>query len=84
MTAQAAMPAPKSRVPMTREQRKAVSTAYAYLWLVNNEPGTPRQYPPERAAYEARKLLRDMLTKDECGEAINRVLQSLFIAWGKS
>ena len=38
----------------------------------------------ERAAYEARKLLRDMLTTEERGRAINRVLQSVFVAWGKS
>lgn len=53
--------------------RSAIATAYGYLWHVNNEPGTPRQYPPERAAYEARKLLRDFMTKEQRGEAINRV-----------
>jgi len=51
--------------------RTAVKTAYGYLWHVNNEPGTPNQYAPERAAYEARKMLRAHLTKDERGEGIN-------------
>ncbi len=53
--------------------RAAVETAYGYLWHVNNEPGTPNQYPPERAAYEARKALRDLMTHEERGNAINRV-----------
>ena len=53
--------------------RSAISTAYGYLWHVNNEPGTPNQYPPERAAYEARRALRDLMTKEQRGEAINRV-----------
>lgn len=51
----------------------AVSLAYGYLWHVNNEPGTPNQYPPERAAYEARKILRDLMTHEQRGESINRV-----------
>jgi len=51
--------------------RTAVKTAYGYLWHVNNEPGTPNQYAPERAAYEARKMLRAHLTNDERGEGIN-------------
>lgn len=53
--------------------REAVKTAYGYLWHVNNEPGTPNQYAPERAAYEARKVLREHLTKDERGDGINVV-----------
>lgn len=55
--------------PFTAE---AIATAYGYLWHVNNEPGTPNQYPPERAAYEARKLLRDQMTHEKCGDGINR------------
>jgi hypothetical protein len=50
-----------------------IATAYGYLWHVNNEPGTPHQYPPERAAYEARKVLRERLTKEQRGAAINAV-----------
>lgn len=56
--------------PFTAE---AIATAYGYLWHVNNEPGTPNQYPPERAAYEARKILRDQMTHEQRGLAINRV-----------
>lgn len=52
----------------------AIAAAYGYLWCVNNEPGTPRQYPPERAAYEARKLLRHLLTKEQRGQAVNEAL----------
>lgn len=52
--------------------RAAISVAYGYLWHVNNEPGTPAQYPPERAAYEARKILRGMMTHEQRGEGINR------------
>jgi hypothetical protein len=55
--------------PFTAE---AIATAYGYLWHVNNEPGTPNQYPPERAAYEARKLLRDQMTHEKRGDGINR------------
>lgn len=53
--------------------REAVKIAYGYLWHVNNEPGTPNQYAPERAAYKARIVLREQLTKDERGEGINVV-----------
>ena len=54
--------------------RTKIASAYAYLWLVNNEPGTPHQYPPEKAAYKARTYLRDLLTKEQRGEAINAAL----------
>lgn len=53
--------------------RAAMGVAYGYLWWVNNEPGTPHQYAPERAAYEARKVLRDLLTRAERGHFINVV-----------
>ena len=51
----------------------AIAIAYGYLWHVNNEPGTPNQYAPDKAAHEARKVLRDLMTHDQRGEAINRV-----------
>lgn len=51
-----------------------IASAYGYLWLVNNDPDAPHQYPPERAAYEARKCLRDTLTKEQRGEGINAAL----------
>ena len=53
---------------------QAVMIAYGYLWCVNNEPGTPNQYSPERAAHEARKHLRGMLTTEQRGHGINDVL----------
>ena len=56
----------------------AVGVAYGYLWHVNNDPGTPMQYPPERASYEARRLLRDTLTKEHRGKSINAVRQIIY------
>jgi len=53
------------------ELREKIAVAYGYLWHVNNEPGTPCQYPPERAAYEARKILRDTMTHEQRGDGIN-------------
>jgi len=50
----------------------AIAVAYGYLWHVNNEPGTPNQYAPDKAAHEARKVLRDLMTHDQRGEAISR------------
>lgn len=57
--------------------RELIGLAYGHLWMVNNEPGTPRRYPPERAAYEARKLLRDTMTHEQRGLFINRVLATV-------
>lgn len=54
--------------------REKVGLAYGYLWCVNNEPCAPNYMPPDRMAYEARKLLRDTMTHDERGTFINRVL----------
>ena len=51
-----------------------IGMAYGYLWCVNNEPGTPNQYPPGKAAYEARKLLRDTMTHEQRGDYIHRVV----------
>ena len=49
-----------------------VALAYGHLWHVNNEPAAPIPiYTPEKAAYEARKILRDMLTSEQRGDAIN-------------
>lgn len=63
--------------PCTDVLRAAIGRAYGYLWHVNNEPGTPGQYPPERAAYEARKILRDLLSHEERGQCINDVRAEL-------
>lgn len=52
----------------------AIALAYGYLWHVNNEPMAPvPMYSPEKAAYEARKVLRDLMTHEQRGEAINKV-----------
>lgn len=70
--------APDTDVPTPTELvdgyvMERVAIAYGYLWHVNNEPGTPQQYPPGRAAYEARKLLRDLMTNEQRGQAITKV-----------
>jgi len=54
--------------------REKVALAYGYLWHVNNEPMAPIPLrSPEKAAYEARKILRETLSQKERGEAINKV-----------
>ena len=66
-----------ARLALMRELetlREVVGLAYGHLWMVNNEPGTPHRYSPERAAAEARKLLRDTMTHEQRGEFINRVI----------
>lgn len=64
-------------------EREALTTkialAYGHLWHVNNEPAAPIPiYTPEKAAYEARKILRDTLTSEQRGDAINATQQ----VWG--
>ena len=54
-----------------RSLKDSIAMAYGFLWHVNNEPGTPQQYDPERAAYEARKILRDKLTNEMREHGIN-------------
>lgn len=70
---------PKTLLRQTVEEltllRGAIGVAYGYLWCVNNDPGTPHQYPPEKAAYEARKALRDKLTQAERGHFINAAVK---------
>jgi hypothetical protein len=57
-----------------QDWRRAVALAYGHLWHVNNEPMAPVPLrSPETAAYAARKVLRDLLTNEERGEAINAV-----------
>lgn len=54
--------------------KQAVALAYGHLWHVNNEPMAPIPLrSSETAAYEARKQLRDLLTHEERGLAINQV-----------
>ena len=51
---------------------EAVAKAYGYLWHVNEmNADFARIYPPAKAAYAARKVLREFLTHEQRGEAIN-------------
>lgn len=60
--------------PVPEDWRSAVAMAYGHLWHVNNEPMAPIPLRSEESAsYAARKLLRDLLTTEERGEAINSV-----------
>lgn len=57
-----------------KKLRDAIALAYGYLWHVNEEPLAPIPlYSKEDAAYAARKVLRDLMTHEQRGEAINRV-----------
>ena len=67
-------------VRLKRQWRAAIQRAYGYLWHVNNEPGTPHQYSPEKAAYEARKTLRDLLTHEQRGVGINMAHEAITAA----
>ncbi len=58
-----------------------IQQAYGHLWRINNEPGTPNQYASEKAAYEARRLLRDVLTHEQRGHGINKVLTPAPRVW---
>lgn len=58
----------------------ALARAYGYLWHVNHPEDIPAGHPymsADRAAVEARKELRDMLTHEQRGEGINWVRQKL-------
>lgn len=58
----------------------ALARAYGYLWHVNHPEDIPTGHPymsADRAAVEARKELRDMLTHEQRGEGINCVRQKL-------
>ena len=60
--------------PVPENWRSAVAMAYGHLWHVNNEPMAPIPLRSEESAsYAARKLLHDLLTTEERGEAINSV-----------
>ena len=69
----AALEAELARVTKERDALLAAAcTAYGHLWHVNNEPMAPIPiYTPEKAAYAARKVLRDLLTSEQRGDAIN-------------
>lgn len=62
------------------ELKNKVSLAYGYLWHVNNNPDAPMPlYSTEKAGYEARKILRDTMTHEQRGEAINKVSKFLTV-----
>jgi hypothetical protein len=59
-----------------------VAEAYGILWHVNAGMDAPAglgviSVAPEKAAYEARKALRDMLTKEQRGQGIEAARQHL-------
>lgn len=67
--------------PVPEGWRSAVAMAYGHLWHVNNEPMAPIPLRSEESAsYAARKLLRDLMTTKERGEAINAVQKLLAAA----
>ena len=67
--------------PVPEGWRSAVALAYGHLWHVNNEPMAPVPLRSDgEAAYAARKLLRDLLTTEERGDAINAVQKLLAAA----
>lgn len=69
---------PAAQAPGDDSVKKAIREAYGWLWHVNNEPMAPvPTWSPEQAAYEARKCLRETLTAEERGEAINAVQRLL-------
>ena len=58
----------------------AIARAYGYLWHSNNPdevPGDCLILLPARAAYEARKELRDLMTHEQRGDGINTVREIL-------
>lgn len=58
--------------------RAKVALAYGFLWHINTEPGTPApMVAPERASYEARKALRDVLSEEERGAGIEAARLSM-------
>lgn len=61
-------PAPAVQVP------EGMALAYGLLWHVNagmDAPGIVPSMTPEKAAHEARKALRDLMTKEQRGDGIN-------------
>jgi hypothetical protein len=62
---------------------EALSRAYGYLWHVNHPEDIPIGHPymsADRAATEARKELRDLLTSEQRGTGINWVRQMILAA----
>ena len=64
----------RMKPPQNAAQTEAIALAYGYLWHVNNEPFAPiPTYSPERAAYDARKVLLHVMTHEQRGKAIEKV-----------
>jgi hypothetical protein len=64
----------RMKPPQNAAQTEAIALAYGYLWHGNVEPFAPiPTYTPQRAAYDARSILRDTMTHEQRGEAINKV-----------
>jgi hypothetical protein len=62
--------------------KDAIATAYGILWHVNASMDAPAEVSPlsvtpERGAYEARKVLRDLLTREQRGFGINAAREVL-------
>jgi len=58
--------------------REAMALAYGHLWCINDEPGTPsRMYAPMEAAYQARQILRELLTGEQRGNGIDAARAAL-------
>lgn len=63
-----------------------VALAYGVLWHANNmrpgydAPAGHARWTPEKAAYKARHILRDLLTRDQRGDGINRAADLLAAA----
>jgi hypothetical protein len=52
--------------------REALALAYGHLWCINEQPGTPEPiYDAMQASYEARKILRGLLTTEQRGNGIH-------------
>lgn len=76
-SARAAAPTPEPETIVDPIDRLAVAQAYAWLWAIQTEPMAPVPIlDPEKAAYEARKLLLEQLTTEERARAIQAM-----IAW---
>ena len=63
-----------------RDVAEGIALAYGLLWHVNagmDAPGIVPSMTPEKAAHEARKALRDLMTKEQRGDGINAARDSM-------
>ncbi len=78
-------PLDKQAVPSVPDTIQAIKTAYGFLWHVNNGADAPIELnvpslTADAAAYKARLILRDLLTREQRGEGINSVRNSITAA----